>query len=125
MASGSITCGFQLFSVVEEIQLTLDQLLIDFHKAFAIDTVPYQRLLKKLYHYGIQGNVYNWIHSWLTKRTQWVVIKGHSSTYIHVESDASQGTVLSPLVFLLYINDMICPLYIQPFNYSDSLDSSE
>jgi len=61
--------------------------------------------MKKLHHYGIQGNVYNWISSWLTGRTQRVVIKGHSSTSAHVDSGVSQGTIHGPLMFLLYIND--------------------
>ena len=104
------SCETQLLNVVEEIQLALDHhlsvdlMFIDFCKTF--DTVSHLRLMKKLYHYGIQGNVYNWIFSYLTKRTQRVVIKGHSSTYIHVDSGVPQGTVLGPLTFLLYITSM-------------------
>ena len=97
-------CETQILNIVEEIQLALDHhllvdlIFIDFRKAF--DTVPHQRLLKKLYHYGIQGNIYNWISSWLTRRQQQVVIKGHNSSYVHVNSGVPQGTVLGLLMFL-------------------------
>ena len=71
---------------------SVDLIFIDFRKAF--DTVPHQHLLKKLHHIGIQGNVYNWILNWLTKRTQQVVINGHSSTHAYVDSGVPQGTIL-------------------------------
>ena len=77
-------------------------LFIDFKKAF--DTVPHERLIKKLHYYGIQGNLCNWISSWLTKRTQRVVIRGHNSSYVNVGSGFPQRTVLGPLVFLLYVH---------------------
>ena len=84
------SCETQLLNIVEEIQLAMDHhfsvdlIFIDFKKAF--DTVPHEHLMKKLHHYGIQCNLYNWIFSWLTKRTQRVVIKGHNSSYVNVSS---------------------------------------
>ena len=75
--------------------------LADFSKAF--DTVPHQRLLSKLRHYGINGNIHNWIQSWLTTRCQCVVLDGESSFAVSVLSGVPQGT----LMFLLYINDIV------------------
>ena len=77
----------------------VDMLILDFTKAF--DTVPHQRLLMKLKHYGIDSNLHRWISSWLTERTQQVVVDGDYSTCKQVRS----GTVLGPLMFLLFIND--------------------
>ena len=97
------SCEAQLISVVEDIQLAMDNIsqvdmiFIDFRKAS--DTVPHCRLLNKLSHYGIQGTIYDWIKIWLTQRTQRVVVNGHDSNFVQVQSGVPQGTVLGPLMF--------------------------
>jgi len=76
--------------------------MLDFCKAF--DTVAHNHLLNKLKYYGIQGKIYEWLYTWLTQRTQRVVLDGFTSNYVKVESGVPQGTVLGPIMFLLYIS---------------------
>ena len=81
-----------------------DSIYLDYTKAF--DKVDHALLIKKLQRYGIHPQVVNWIRSFLSDRSQQVVIDGHLSLAALIISGVPQETVLGPIVFLICINDI-------------------
>ena len=78
-------------------------IFLDFSKAF--DTINHEILLSKLTHYGIRGIALEWFRNYLQKRKQYVSLNGHCSVMKEITCGVPQGSILGPLLFIIYIND--------------------
>ena len=105
-----VSCETQLIQFTQDLYDTLNQggqadvIVMDFSKAF--DKVDHQRLLLELHRLGINSGVITWRQSFLSYRTQCVVLDGEKSDACPVLSGVPQGSVLGPCLFLMYINGM-------------------
>jgi hypothetical protein len=90
---------------------------LDISKAF--DKVWHNGLLSKLYSFGITGNLLQWFRTYLSNRKQRVIINGHTSEFLSIKAGVPQGSLLGPLLFLIYINDMTSTLASNTSMFAD------
>ena len=97
----------------------VDVSYLDFSKAF--DKVPHKRLILQLKTHGIQGQILNWIEAWLSGRQQRVILNGTKSDWKEVTSGVPQGSVLGPLLFIIFVNEIEHSLESKVLKFADDI----
>ena len=111
----------KISKAIDEGKFTIG-IFLDLSKAF--DTLNHEILLKQHEHYGIRGNCLKWFENYLYKRTQIVKIGNHRSNKRTISTGVPQGSILGPLIFLLYINDIEnCSEIISFVMYADDTNA--
>ena len=109
--------NLEIWTKAIEEHYPIDVIYLDFAKAF--DTVPLRRLLDKLDHYGIRGKLLSWIKDYLLNRNYRVRVSGSLSDRQEVLSGVPQGSVLGPLLFIIYISDLAESMHCDISIYAD------
>lgn len=115
--TSNLLYNINLWTKATEEHYPVDVIYLDFEKAF--DTVPLERLLHKIEHYGIRGPLLQWIRNYLSNRTFQVRVSGMLSGAHRVTSGVPQGSVLGPLLFIIYVSDIDQDMLCRTSMYAD------
>ena len=107
----------EIFNAADDPDKTVSAVYLDFAKAF--DKVTHSKLLSKLQRIGIGGNLFRVIKSYLTNRKQYVQLGSVKSSLLEITSGVPQGSLLGPLLFLIYVMDLPVGISTAPYMFAD------
>ena len=117
--TSNLMCYVTAISRELELKRQVDSVYIDFAKAF--DTVPHNLIIKKFNHIGLPSWLTDWLYSYLSDRKAFVRLNSVSSRTFDITSGVPQGSVLGPLIFIIYVNDLCEQLSSSKLSFADDL----